>query len=373
MNYAGSYGTKVLFTIHESQTKVSEQFALGWKPHPNPSRSIEFAPPPAKSIHFRADAALRPEKENLSLQYGARLSGERRTIFIYRLIPQEKNKKMAQFVTPLPEMPEKIRVVAADSTHMSSQLLAQALAQNPQFQVSGIDPKPAAILAAVAHEKPNVVLMSSTLDESEPGFDLIRQVCASRPETRVVMLMDTSKRSAVVEAFRCGARGVFSRSESPRLLAKCISRVHQGQVWANSSELRYLLEALCESEPPAAVDADAVANLSRREQDVVRCVAEGLSNREIATRLKLTEHTVKNYLFRIFDKLNVSSRVEVVLYAFRFRKDLVGSAVSGGNSSTQGPNSYSKTQRLKTKRRVLQLVTNRPLETVPRTDRRVRA
>jgi Bacterial regulatory proteins, luxR family len=54
---------------------------------------------------------------------------------------------------------------------------------------------------------------------------------------------------------------------------------------------------------------------------VVSCVAEGLSNREIASRLKLTEHTVKNYLFRIFDKLGVSSRVEVVLYVFRLRKD----------------------------------------------------
>jgi two-component system, NarL family, nitrate/nitrite response regulator NarL len=280
---------------------------------------------------------------------------------------------MAQFVTPLPEMPEKIRVVAADSTHMNSQLLAQALAQNSQFQVSGIDPKPAAILAAVAHEKPNVVLMSSVLDESEPGFDLIRQVCASRPETRVVMLMDTSKRSAVVEAFRCGAHGVFSRSESPKLLAKCVSRVHQGQVWANSSELRFLLEALCESDPPSTVDVDAVANLSKREQDVVRCVAEGLSNREIAARLKLTEHTVKNYLFRIFDKLNVSSRVEVVLYAFRFRKDLVGSMVSADRPSKQGSPAYSKTQRVKPKRRVLQLITNRALETIPRTDRRARA
>jgi DNA-binding CsgD family transcriptional regulator len=61
--------------------------------------------------------------------------------------------------------------------------------------------------------------------------------------------------------------------------------------------------------------------LSKREQDVVRCVAEGLSNREIARCLGLTEHTVKNYLFRIFDELGVSRRVEVVPYVFRFRKD----------------------------------------------------
>ena len=230
---------------------------------------------------------------------------------------------MAQHATPLLNS-DRIRVLAADSTRMSSQLLAQALAQDGQFHVTGIDPQSTSILAAVADERPHVVLMSSVLeDSSSTGFDLIRQVCAAHPDTRVVLMMDTSKRSAVVEAFRCGAHGVFSRTESPKLLAKCICSVHQGQVWANSSELRFLLEALCESEPVRVVDAGGESMLSKREQDVVRCVAEGLSNREIAGRLGLTEHTVKNYLFRIFDKLGVSSRVEVVLYAFRFRKDLV--------------------------------------------------
>ena len=240
---------------------------------------------------------------------------------------------MAQCVAPFPETSERIRVLAADSTRMSSQLLAQALAQDVQFHVTGTEPRPASILAAIADERPHVVVMSSVLEGSTTGFDLIRQVCATHPDTRVVMLMDTSKRSAVVEAFRCGAKGVFSRTESPKALAKCICSVHQGQVWANSAELRFLLETLCESDPMCGADVGGDAILSKREQDVVRCVAEGLSNREIATQLGLTEHTVKNYLFRIFDKLGVSSRVEVVLYAFRFRKDLVASPVPNGSSA----------------------------------------
>jgi DNA-binding NarL/FixJ family response regulator len=134
--------------------------------------------------------------------------------------------------------------------------------------------------------------------------------------------MDASSRSAVVEAFRCGAQGVFSRTESSKALAKCIANVHQGQVWASNEELRYLLDAFRDSEPMKLVDSRGEALLSKREQDVVRCVAEGLSNREIASRLKLTEHTVKNYLFRIFDKLGVSSRVEVVLYVLSLSNDL---------------------------------------------------
>jgi two-component system, NarL family, nitrate/nitrite response regulator NarL len=285
-----------------------------------------------------------------------------------QLIGEEKS--MAQYATPIPQTMERIRVLAADSTRMSSQLLAQALGQNTQFHVTGIDPKPASILAAVADEKPNVVLMSSVLDEST-GFDLIRQVCSKRPETRVVMLMDTSKRSAVVEAFRSGAHGVFSRTESPKLLAKCICSVHQGQVWANSAELRYLLEALCQSEPAGAVEAGNDAILSKREQDVVRCVADGLSNREIASRLGLTEHTVKNYLFRIFDKLGVSSRVEVVLYAFRFRKDLVGPRTAQEGEATPSMKQFTS-QPLKTARTITPIAAKRTFEPLQEAARRVR-
>jgi two-component system, NarL family, nitrate/nitrite response regulator NarL len=230
---------------------------------------------------------------------------------------------MAQHVIPAPVILDRIRVLAADSTRMSSQLLAEALAQDRQFEVTGIEPKGSSILEAVAQKKPHVVLVSSALEESPTlGFDLTRQVSAAYPETRVVLLMDTSSRSAVVEAFRSGAQGIFSRTESSKTLAKCINIVHQGQVWASNEELRYLLEAFRASEPMHLVDSRGDAILSKREQDVVRCVAEGMSNREIASRLKLTEHTVKNYLFRIFDKLGVSSRVEVVLYVFRLRKEL---------------------------------------------------
>ena len=174
---------------------------------------------------------------------------------------------MPQSLSSSPEIvPERIRVLAADSSRMSSQLLAQALAQDGNFHVTGTEPKSASILAAVADEKPHVVLMSSVLEESATGFDLIRQVCATHPDTRVVMLMDTSKRSAVVEAFRCGAQGVFSRTESPKALAKCICSVHNGQVWANSAELRYL--------PPYSPDMNPIEKAFSKLKAFLRKIAE---------------------------------------------------------------------------------------------------
>jgi DNA-binding NarL/FixJ family response regulator len=201
---------------------------------------------------------------------------------------------------------------------MNSQLLADALARDKFFWVIEAEASEAAILAATSNESPDVVLLSSTLEDNPTlGFQVARHLRTAYPKVRTVMLLDGSETGAVVEAFRAGARGIFCRTESLDNLAKCIHSAHAGQVWANSRELGYLLEALAEAMPIRWGDTSDFSLLSKREQDVVRCVADGLSNREIARQLKLTEHTVKNYLFRVFNKLGVSSRVEVVLYAFR--------------------------------------------------------
>lgn len=210
---------------------------------------------------------------------------------------------------------DRLRVLAADSTAMSTQLLVEALARDAQFQMIESPSSTVAILNLIKREKPHVAVISAKLGEnSMGGFDLAREIRTQSPGTRVVMLLDASERPSVTEAFRAGAQGVFCRTEPFRLLAKCIQCVNGGQVWASSTELQFVLEALVQP-TLANFNSNSVSLLSAREIDVVRCVAEGMTNREVAQRLKLTEHTVKNYLFRIFDKLGVSSRVEVVLYA----------------------------------------------------------
>src|SRR5262249_48802735 len=161
-----------------------------------------------------------------------------------------------------------------------------------RFQVLGPAVDGHGIIALVAKEKPAIVIISAELEDNpRRGFEIARELHSLVPEARIIMLLDSSERSLVVEAFRAGARGVFCRSEALKSLAKCISCVHQGQIWANSRELRFALEALGEALPLRVVDARGAVLLSHREQEVVRCVAEGLSNRDIARRLGLTEHT----------------------------------------------------------------------------------
>jgi len=221
---------------------------------------------------------------------------------------------MAQ-LTSFP-LQDRIRVFAADNTSMNTQLLVEALGRDSQFQMTAQASRESDVLSTVKRERVHVALISARQgSDSRAGFGLSREIRSSSPATRVIMLLDSSEKTPVIEAFRSGARGVFCRTESLKLLAKSIKCVHEGQIWASSSELHYLLEAMSEPLPMSFLSANGEALLSARELDVVRCVAEGLSNREIAERLSLREHTVKNYLFRIFDKLGVSSRVEVVLYA----------------------------------------------------------
>src|SRR5581483_10155962 len=211
----------------------------------------------------------------------------------------------------------KPRVLTADSTAMNTQLLVEALAREEQFHIIESPSDARGVLHLIRREKPQVALISADLqDPKRGGTDLVRKVRLESPETRVIVLLDFSDRGGVTEAFRAGAQGVFCRTEPFRLLAKCIHCVADGQVWASSTELQYLLQALTQPAFPSNLNLSGGV-LSARDVDVVRCVAEGLTNRQIAERLKLTEHTVKNYLFRIFDKLGVSSRVEVALYALR--------------------------------------------------------
>ncbi len=216
-----------------------------------------------------------------------------------------------QYDQTAPEEP--IRVLVADDTRIHTQLLADALRRDPRLEVISSPSHSRDLVAAANRHKVDIVVISSNLDE-EPfrGFDVLRELRASRSELRAIMLLDSSKREAILQAFRAGARGIFSRHESVETLCKCVRSVHQGQIWADSQQMSLAVEALASAPTVRAVDAKGLNLLSKRELDVVRSLAEGLTNREIAERLGLSQHTIKNYLFRVFDKLGVSNRLELL-------------------------------------------------------------
>jgi DNA-binding NarL/FixJ family response regulator len=208
---------------------------------------------------------------------------------------------------------ERIRVLVADNTRIHTQLLADALKRDRGLDVLSADSDSHGVIATAAAHKAHVLVISSNLDEeSHRAFEVLRELRASHPQIRAVMLLDSSKRDFILNAFRAGARGIFSRHESVDSLCKCVRSVHEGQIWASSLQMSFAVEALAASPTVRAVDANGLNLLSKRETEVVHSLAEGLTNREIAERLGLSQHTIKNYLFRVFDKLGVSSRVELL-------------------------------------------------------------
>jgi DNA-binding NarL/FixJ family response regulator len=215
-----------------------------------------------------------------------------------------------------------VNVFIADASRMACQLMAAALCRSRyRLTVSGYATNSADVRAGLAHNEVNLAVISAHLKEgATAGFQVTREVRTSHPSTSVIMVLDSIERVTVAEAFRAGATGIFCRDESFELLCKCIHVVHQGQVWASSKELRFLIDVLAQSPPTEAAHSKLPSSLTRREKDVVHLVGQSYTNREIARQLNLSPHTVRNYLFRIFNKLGTSNRLELALYAAHRRE-----------------------------------------------------
>lgn len=200
---------------------------------------------------------------------------------------------------------------------MSCQLLVDALLLTKRFDACAATTQEEVVFL-LDRARFDVVLIATTFS-SDPleGLRFVNEIHDLHREVSMVVLMDALDRNLVVEAFRSGAQGVFSRSDSFQALCKCILCVREGQVWAGSSEIAYVLDALVEPLPLETRALPSSRPLSKREEEIAHMVAEGFSNRQISARLDLSEHTIKNYLFRVFEKLGVSTRVELTLYALK--------------------------------------------------------
>ena len=206
-----------------------------------------------------------------------------------------------------------VSIVVADGTRIHTQLLANALRNDRGLQVVAAASDSEELLVAITRVLVDVVVISHNLDDQlGHGTQVLREMRALRPHVKGVVLLDSSRPEDVIDCFRAGAKGIFSKHERLETLCKCIRRVHEGQIWARSVDLDQALEAFANSPLVRATNHKGIELLSPRERQIIQHLAGGMTNREIAQALSLSPHTVKNYLFRIFDKLGVSSRTELL-------------------------------------------------------------
>jgi len=244
--------------------------------------------------------------------------------FRYRLVSLNVSDVGRNMIQPTTALNPSISVLIADADRMSAHLIADGLTRGRNdIVVVGVSNSSDETIRQLEKSQPNIALINAHLEDGRlRGYHVLRYLQMLAPKTVAIMLIPDSERDLVVDAFRGGARGVFCRLHSIKLLSKCIRTVHEGQIWADTRNLAFILEFLTELKPLRVVKpGGGMTRLTPREAEVVHLLADGLSTRDIGRKLTLSEHTIRNYLSSIYDKLGVSSRVELALYAVA-REDL---------------------------------------------------
>jgi DNA-binding NarL/FixJ family response regulator len=219
---------------------------------------------------------------------------------------------------PIPGSPADplIRVLVTDFDPMTTRLLAADIRRQHAFDVIECRSTAEQMRECISANSPAVLLLSrKSRDLTNDRLRLLRSIRQEFSGMRIVVLVDLLDREVTSGLFRAGVRGVFECSEyDPERLCRCIECVAAGQIWAKSEHLGFVMDAFAETAPLRLLSAKGGSLLSPREKDVVQLVADGFGNREVAQQLGLSAHTVKNYLFNVFDKLGVSSRAELIMY-----------------------------------------------------------
>jgi DNA-binding NarL/FixJ family response regulator len=204
-----------------------------------------------------------------------------------------------------------IRVLIADDHPIFLGGLEQLIAAEPNFELVAKCSDPDLVLPTVLEHSPDVILMDLQMPKKN-GLMLMRELGEAGVKAPVVMLTGSINDDEVLEALRLRVRGILLKELAPQQLFECLSAVHAGGQWIEKSTIARALEKMLRHEQATQA---ALTVLTRRELDLVLMVANGLSNKGIAEQLNITDGTVKAHLYSIFQKLQLSNRVELTLYA----------------------------------------------------------
>ena len=220
----------------------------------------------------------------------------------------------------MPSRP-KIRIVVADDHPIFRDGLCKLLALEEDFEVVAQASDGSQVLEVLNQLEPDILL----LDLKMPGLDglaTLQRLQGSRNKTRVIVLTASDDKNEFVQAMKLGTSGIVLKQTATELLIKSIRKVHAGEIWLDSHTTAAVIRQFVANDEPSAPQPMPQATrdrerspLSQREREIVALVAQGFKNKEMAEKMFISEQTVKNHLHNIFDKLGVSDRLELALYA----------------------------------------------------------
>lgn len=204
-----------------------------------------------------------------------------------------------------------IRVVLADDHPLVLDGLARLFELEADIEVVGRCTRGDEVCGVVRTQRPDVLILDLVM-EGLDGLAVLRELRADPDAPRTIMLSGFMDEAETLEAMRLGARGVLMKDMAPRLIVQCVRKVHGGGEWLEQERVGHAVKTLLRR---ATGEREAGRLLTPRELELVRLVAVGLHNKDIAERLTIAEGTVKLHLHSVYEKLGVDGRVGLTIWA----------------------------------------------------------
>ncbi|MCI0485421.1 MAG: response regulator transcription factor [Blastocatellia bacterium] len=211
-----------------------------------------------------------------------------------------------------------IRILLIDDHTVVRAALRMVIQGEAEFKVVGEAGNKSDGLRLASEEQPDIILLDIDLG-GENGVDLIPELIGAAEHARIIILTGVRDPEIHHQAVSLGAMGVVRKEKAIEILIGAIERVHAGEAWLDPSLMAKVLSEMSGTGRRKKKDPEAakVSTLTKREREVLVLISEGLKNKEIAERLFISEWTVRHHITSIFNKLGVSDRVELILYAYR--------------------------------------------------------
>lgn len=211
-----------------------------------------------------------------------------------------------------------IRVLLLDHLALVRDGLRMVLHDSPNFKVIGEAGESEQALALAKQSEVDVILLELNLD-GELNTEIIPELLKVNRQARIILLTAIVETPILHLAVQMGAMGVVPKTGNRQTLYKAIEKVHAGEVWIDRTMIANVLTQLSRSRLDDQEDPELlrIASLSEREREVISLIGKGLKNKEIASRLSISEITVRHHLSSIYSKLDVADRLELTIYAYR--------------------------------------------------------